>query len=62
MDKLINNEQQAHSNNQTSSDLSLLQPADIIIKQGDLETIVEETEEFTIADYSLIHGGRSLNG
>ena len=31
-----------------------MQPADIIIKQGDLETIVEEAEEFTIADYSLV--------
>ena len=35
-----------------------MQPADIIIKEGDLETIVEEAEEFTIADYSLIPGGR----
>ncbi len=36
-----------------------MQPADIIIKEGDLETIVEEAEEFTIADYSLIPGGRA---
>ena len=68
---LMQSSQQAHSTpssattttpeSSSSTNSHTMQPADIIIKQGDLETILEEAEELTIADYSLVPGGRNDN-
>ena len=37
-----------------------LPPREIIIKQGDLETIDEEAEEFVIADFSQVPEAHSV--